>query len=352
MTSTAWQVLIPVFNEWDVVSLLLRRFDDVCQAQGWQLDVLLVDDGSYASHRELLRLDGLRHIQRVDVLTLGRNLGSQRAIAVGLCWLADHRPNRATLILDGDGEDDPCDAPALIKTALADARQPIVFAARSRRRESWLFQLFYRLYQALHIVVTGSDVRVGNFSFVPARHVRTLCLTSELWTHYAASVLASRTPRVLVPTPRAKRLAGQSKMNFYGLVEHGLGALSIHAPKIAVRGLMVISVLAILLAVSTCFSLVLYFSTGNLLAGLFAWNTLTGIVVAIASGIACLAWALASISLRQTMAFIPLRDYKWFVLEAESILGSPLSKDTASEPMSGKRFDAPQSQVATRGDRK
>lgn len=350
MPST-WQVLIPVFNEWDVVSLLLRRFDDVCKTRGWQLDVLLVDDGSYASHRELLRVDGLHHIQSIEVLTLGRNLGSQRAIAVGLSWLADHRPDRATLILDGDGEDDPSDVPALIDASQADPSEPIVFAARNRRRESWLFQIFYRLYQALHIVLIGSDVRVGNFSFVPARHLRTLCLTSELWTHYAACVLASRTPRRFIPTDRAKRLAGQSKMNFYSLVEHGLGALSIHAPKIAVRGLLATAALALLAAIVSIAASAASILSASRVAGWMAAGAVVATMIAIACGAGCLAWALTSISLRQTMAFIPLRDYKWFVLETESIAVSPHSNDTSSEPLNANDAGAAQEHAATRINR-
>ena len=93
------------------------------------------------------------------------------------------------------------------------------------------------------LLLTGIPVRVGNFSVIPAAQLRRLVVVSELWNHYAAAVFKARTPKATVPTARAPRLAGRSRMNFVDLVTHGLSALSVHSELIGVRLLVVAAVL-------------------------------------------------------------------------------------------------------------
>jgi len=57
----------------------------------------------------------------------------------------------------------------------------------------------------------------------------------DLWNHYAASVYRARLPRTLVPLPRGRRLAGESKMNFVSLLIHGLSAMSVFSDQVSAR---------------------------------------------------------------------------------------------------------------------
>ena len=86
-----------------------------------------------------------------------------------------------------------------------------------------------------HRVLTGHGVRVGNFSVIPRERLSCLVATSELWNHYAAAAFPSRQPYATVPTRRADRLDGRSKMNFVALVIHGLSAISVYSDAIGVR---------------------------------------------------------------------------------------------------------------------
>ena len=82
-------ILIPVFNDWASLAELLPRLDQELSRSGVGADFLIVDDGS------LLDADGLddagpfQRDRRIDVLRLRRNLGHQRAIAVGLAYIED-----------------------------------------------------------------------------------------------------------------------------------------------------------------------------------------------------------------------------------------------------------------------
>jgi hypothetical protein len=247
-------ILIPVYNDWEAVALLLRRMDEVFLEHGLEPAVLLVDDASELPCPAALAGDGYGAIRSLEVLALRRNLGHQRAIAIGLAHLDEHSSCDAVLVMDGDGEDAPEDIPRLVEQLQSTGRTRIVFAERKRRSEGALFRLGYGGYRWLHYLLTGLRVRVGNFSIIPRPLLRRLTAVSELWNHYAASVFRARIPCTSIPTHRAQRLLGRSKMNFVSLVVHGLSALSVYSEVIGVRlliatGLLFSLAIALLLAV-------------------------------------------------------------------------------------------------------
>ncbi len=97
---------VPVYNDWACVSHLLQEIDRVAGQFEGPVNVLIVNDGS--SEEASLRIEPtLRHIAAVEILHLRRNVGHQRAIALGLAYLHCSRPDRLTVVMDGDGEDDP-----------------------------------------------------------------------------------------------------------------------------------------------------------------------------------------------------------------------------------------------------
>ena len=97
-------ILIPVFNDWDSVALLIPALDQSLAATSRTAELILVDDYSVARPENLSINEPLSAIRSIDVLTLARNLGHQRAIAIGLSYVAMRRPSRAVVVMDGDGE--------------------------------------------------------------------------------------------------------------------------------------------------------------------------------------------------------------------------------------------------------
>ncbi len=207
-------ILIPLYNDWLACRLLLKTLDDALKGEVEAARVLLVDDGSTQPAPVDFpgRLPWV--LDRVDVLQLRRNLGHQRAIAIGLSYIWEHVPCETIVLMDSDGEDDPADVPRLLAKYADEAGRKIIFAERTRRSESWSFVLFYTLYKGMHRLLVGMGVRVGNFSAIPRGRLDSLIVVSELWNHYAAAVVKSRQPFETVPT-QAGRSAG-------GPVEDGL----------------------------------------------------------------------------------------------------------------------------------
>ncbi len=265
-------VLIPVYNDWDAVALLLAELDRVLTGRPEEVHVLLVDDGSTDPWEAAPLPRAFARIARVDVLVLRRNLGHQRAIAIGLAYADAQLAARAVVVMDGDGEDAPADVPRLLDRCEQHANRRIVFAARTRRSEGLAFRVFYSLYRWGHRVLTGIPVQVGNFSVIPFPLVHRLVVVSELWNHYAASVFVSRLPIDMIPTERAPRLLGVSKMHFTDLAIHGLSAISVFSDRIGVR--LVVAATALVGALVTALAVVVGLKLGTSLA-IPGWATYT-----------------------------------------------------------------------------
>lgn len=304
-------VLIPIFNDWEVVGRLLGKLDEALKASGHSAEVLLVDDGSTDPPPRTVGPPVATALSTVRVLRLRRNLGHQRAIAIGLMYLLEKSDSQFVVVMDGDGEDDPADVPRLLARAVEEGGGSVVFAERTRRSENLSFQVLYHVYRWLHLALTGLRVRVGNFSVVPRSCLERLGVVSEIWSHYAAAVFKARIPNVSIPTVRARRLGGRSKMRFVGLVTHGLTALSIYGETIGVR-LLIVLVGLLLLVIGSGFSGLWWLSGETLGWGLLVVAFLILFVLqAMAMAMVFVIFILAG---RQGTAFLPIRDYAHFIL--------------------------------------
>ncbi len=235
MSAAMLTILIPILDDWESLAALLPAIDEAVGAMEGPVRVVVVDD---ASEKAPTPLTPCPHLERVDVLRLRRNVGHQSAIALGLAWCHENLPASPVLVMDGDGEDAPSDVPRLFAAFEAEGGGRVVFAERSRRAESLRFRFFYLLYRVAHWLLTGRRIRFGNFSVIPAARVRQLVVASELSVHYAAAVVKSRIPHVLVPTDRRPRISGASGMNFVALVVHGFNALSVFGEEVITRVLL------------------------------------------------------------------------------------------------------------------
>jgi polyisoprenyl-phosphate glycosyltransferase len=306
-------VLMPVFNDWKAASLLCQQLDGACiELPEQRVAIYLVDDGSTTTATEPLFTWPLRALEAIRVIRLRRNVGHQRAITLGLAYLYDQTDSTATLVMDADGQDKAADAVTLIQRHSADSSH-VIFAARRKRFEGWLYTLAYRLYRLCHWLLTGIEVRIGNFSIVPRNFAGAIAATSEAWSHYAASVVKARIPMVTVPMDRGERLAGKSTMNYVSLVTHGLSAISVFRELVGTR-LLLASV-----ASATLVGLVLITILAGTAAGVISFDRQTAILtmlillIALQALAASFALAFSILSGREQSSFLPIRDYGYYL---------------------------------------
>lgn len=162
-------VVVPLFNEVELVGCLLREVTRVLAGITAAYEVIMVDDGSTDGTFEEIRRAGQAD-PRLRGLRLSRNFGKEAALVAGLA----RARGQAVITLDGDLQHPPDLIPALVEKWRQGAQ--IVHGVKQapaggrflRRRAARLFnQLFSRL--AGFNVVGSSD-----FKLLDARIVRLL----------------------------------------------------------------------------------------------------------------------------------------------------------------------------------
>ncbi len=330
-------VVVPVFNDWPSSAMLLKRLDEIVDKTGWSWSVLLVDDGSTEPSPPPSFFPKLEQIASCQLLPLRRNLGHQRAIALGLSFVHDHLRADAVLVMDGDGEDAPEAVPELLRRFNDEGGNTIILAERSERSEGLLFTLCYHTYRLIHQFLTGVVIRSGNFSVLPRSAVDRLVSISDLWNHYAATIHASRIPFALVPTRRARRFDGQSKMSFVALVIHGLSAISVFRDRVAVR-LLILSVGCLIAAVvGLGATITIRLATPWAIPGWATYSSGLLILVLLQIISSIIVFVFVVLGSREAMGFLPIRDYVHFVSEVRS-LGPRSERPPTTSLESGDRL--------------
>ncbi len=129
MTAPEISVVVPVFNEADNIAPLIDEI--VAALTGRAFEIVYVNDGSSDATAAKLN-EAKRRAPQLRVITHSESCGQSAAIATGVAmargdWI---------VTLDGDGQNDPADIPALIVAAGA-ARGPVMIAGqRVKRRDT------------------------------------------------------------------------------------------------------------------------------------------------------------------------------------------------------------------------
>ncbi len=310
-------ILIPIYNDWESLAILLGALNNIATQKDLRLHMVVVDDGSTIAPPKW-DLHQLDHIVALDVVSLIRNLGHQRAIAMGLAVISGMQINTPVIVMDGDGEDQPADV-FLLLTQHDQSPDEIIFAQRAKRSEGRLFRVFYFFFKVFFQFLVGKKITFGNFCLIPAGQLRRVAHLQELWNHFAAGIMHSSMSWKIVPTTRGTRLTGKSHMNPVALVLHGLSAISVYIEIVYVRllflafGLILFDVLS--------FIALIYIRFGTPLA-IPGWATSVAVGLTVMMVQAVLFLALLSfvvLSYRSGKMFIPAVDYKDYLLNIEHI---------------------------------
>ena len=237
-------IVTPVYEDVKAASALFRA---LCDQYGDAIFIVAVDDGSVKQPltRDVITNANLNGV----VIKLKRNVGHQRAIAIGLGYVNDNlRDAKTVVVMDSDGEDTPASIEQLT-LPLGEDSVDVVVAARKSRVESFKFKAFYILYKMLFQLLSGKKISFGNFMAIKPRAIERLVNMQELGLHVAATVLSSKLRIRSMAIARGPRYAGKSKMNFVGLVLHGFRGLMVFAEDVLVR-------VGIASAVIACFTIV------------------------------------------------------------------------------------------------
>jgi polyisoprenyl-phosphate glycosyltransferase len=318
-------IVTPVLDDWTSFASLIAEISGRFSGADVAFHVCALDDGSIAPlDGKRLSLPADSCIANIEIIRLAANLGHQRAIAVGLCAIAERDDIDAVLVMDSDGEDRPADIAALIAEGERQSDH-VVFARRVKRSESRAFRFGYLVYRHLFHALTGQAISFGNYVLMPKAAVERLVHMPELWNNLAAAIMRSRLGYASVPTERGTRYAGRSRMRFAGLVVHGLSAISVYGDVVFVRIMMATAVIALLSVAGIIGITAVRFASNLAIPG---WATAAAgnlLIVLLQTVVIMVATTLTMLAGRSARPIVPIVDCKLFIARRQQCWIRPAS---------------------------
>ena len=221
--------LIPVFNDWDSLGILLERIDQEISPFEDIFDVVVLNDGSAIKHS--IKNKNFKKLNLIKILNLKRNLGSQRALAIGLKYLSTLEKEENIILMDADGEDDP----NLLKKIIDSSKKfpnKIITVNRTKRNENLFFRFMYEVHYLFTLLITGKKVRFGNYSLINSSKLKKILSSGDLWGAYPAAIVNNYNDIEPLFSERKKRNTGKTKMNLIKLLFHSLRIISVFKKRV------------------------------------------------------------------------------------------------------------------------
>lgn len=203
-------IVIPMFNEAESAPFLLQEIVEALEGK-LDYEVVVVNDGSTDNTGDVLQTLQAS-MPRLRVITHGNNSGQSASIITGV------RGARAPWIatLDGDGQNDPADIPALFEQTvdIDPQRDPLLIAGfRRKRNDNWVRRLSSRVANAVRqfLLRDGcSDTGCG-LKIFPRETFMTLPHFDHLHRFLPALFHRAHSRVINVPVNHRPRERGQSK---------------------------------------------------------------------------------------------------------------------------------------------
>lgn len=236
-------VLVPVYNEIEVLPEFHRRMTAVLAGCGESFEVMYVNDGS--TDGSLAWLEQLcARDPDAALVDLSRNFGKEIAMAAGL----DHVRGEAVIVIDADLQDPPELIPRLLEQWRA-GYDNVYARRRQRDGETWLKKAsaawFYKVIGKLSRVRIPQDT--GDFRLLSRRAVEALRQLREQHRFMKGLFAWIGYPSIAVEYDRDPRLAGETKFNYWKLWNfaiEGITSFTIAPLKLATYFGVVVAVVA------------------------------------------------------------------------------------------------------------
>ncbi len=209
--------LLPLYNDWESFILICDKINDELKSHKMKGEIFVIDDNSSVGPPSF---KDYTNIQNIQILKLNKNLGSQKAISIGLQYLKKRNESGIITILDSDGEDDVTKIAEMISAAEQNEDKVIV-SSRTKRQENFFFKVLYLSHKLITLIFTFNWISYGNYSSFHSNQLKNILSNKNSWL--ALSACMAKNCRVFkIEAERKKRLIGASKLSFKGLIFHSL----------------------------------------------------------------------------------------------------------------------------------
>ncbi len=207
-------IICPIYNEEDVLPLLITRLASVLDQISMPHEVIFVNDGSRDKSLLMLR-EIAEQYPWARVVSLSRNFGHQTAVSAGL----SHTSGAAVVVMDADLQDPPELVFRMVE--LWRAGNKVVYCVRQKRKEGLFKRMcyagFYRVMRAM--VDMDIPLDAGDFCLMDRKVVDLICAMPErnrfirglrTWVGFRQAALEYE---------RDARQAGEPKYTFRRLIK-------------------------------------------------------------------------------------------------------------------------------------
>jgi hypothetical protein len=236
-------IVTPTFNDWNSLNKLLISLNKSIKGIKGKFKIIVVNDCS--TEKSNLRTKNLKNIKNIKILNLNKNVGSQKAIYIGLKYVEKLKLKSLIAILDSDGEDDPFKLKKLINLAIK-KRSFIIVGNRSKRKENVILKILNYLRLLITLLLTGRYINFGNYSAFSSENLKNIFSNNNLWLAYSSGILKNCKNIQRVNIDKRERYYGKSKVDFKFLLNHSIKILCVFRKEIFIRSFFIMSLLIII----------------------------------------------------------------------------------------------------------
>ena len=228
------KILIPIFNDWNSVKLLIKNIDIAIKDINADFSVIIVNDASTQEKPD--NILSFRNLKSIKIINMISNRGHGRCNAAGLKYIYEKEDFDYVLPMDGDGEDRPEEIVQFVEKIIKNPNISVV-GKRVKRSENNIFKFCYEVHKIITYIFTGKLIRFGHFTCIPKSVVKKMINEKATWNCYSASLVKITKIRDSIPSIRGKRYFDLSKMSFYNLITHSLSIISVFKTNVIIRSL-------------------------------------------------------------------------------------------------------------------
>ena len=263
MYKQSLSVVIPIYNDEEVIAELLRRLTAVLTQIVKDYEIILVDDGSRDRSWSVMQSERQQR-EHLRIARLSRNFGQQNAIAAGLSLTTKD----LIVLMDSDLQDRPEDIPVLIDALLADPQATMSIAQWQERKDSRMKIAVSRLFQRVSNSITDIHTmpRLGIFRVMKKSIVEELRRFPEKTATAVSLLYYIGSHYVAVPLKRDARFAGTSGYNLRKMLQLTFARIFSFS-MFPIRMVTYMGALLCLGSMIAALVLIIYKIMGNVLAG-------------------------------------------------------------------------------------
>ncbi len=158
MNNCKISIVVPVYNSALFLNLLIEAIDVEKHKNNWDLEVILVDDGS--KDQSFSKIDELAtKYSYVKGIKLSRNFGHQIAVKTGLTYCAGDY----VAIIDDDLQDPPSLLPHFF--SYLDSGYDVAFGVRQKRKESYVKKISYSVFYKILKKISDTEIQLDSGDF-------------------------------------------------------------------------------------------------------------------------------------------------------------------------------------------